>query len=227
MKELREVQKKFNSSQSGGKKVSLADLIVLGGCAAIEQAAKNAGCSIEVPFTPGRTDASQEQTDIKSFDVLEPKADGFRNYMKEKYASKPEDMLIDRAQLLTLTAPEMTVLIGGMRVLNTNYQQSRDGVLTNRVECLTNDFFVNILDMNTVWKATSKDEDRFEGYDRKTGKLKWSATRVDMIFGSNSQLRAISEVYGCNDNKEKFLQDFVNAWNKVMNADRFDVKAKG
>lgn len=227
LKELREVQRKFNSSQSGGKKVSLADLIVLGGCAAIEQAAKNAGCSIEVPFTPGRTDASQEQTDIKSFDVLEPKADGFRNYMKEKYASKPEDMLIDRAQLLTLTAPEMTVLIGGMRVLNTNYQQSRDGVLTNRVECLTNDFFVNILDMNNVWKATSKDEDRFEGYDRKTGKLKWSATRVDMIFGSNSQLRAISEVYGCNDNKEKFLQDFVNAWNKVMNADRFDVKAKG
>lgn len=221
---LEEIQRKFNSSQSGGKKVSIADLIILGGCAAIEEAAKNAGYDIEVPFTPGRTDATQEQTDITSFSVLEPKADGFRNYMKDKYSLKPEDMLIDRAQLLTLTAPEMTVLIGGMRMLNTNYNQSKYGVFTNRIECLTNDFFVNLLDMNTVWKPNSKDEEKFEGYDRETGKLKWTATRVDLIFGSNSELRAIAEVYGCNDNKEKFLKDFVAAWNKVMNADRFDIE---
>lgn len=221
---LEEIQRKFNSSQSGGKKVSIADFIILGGCAAIEQAAKNAGYDIEVPFSPGRSDATQEQTDITSFSVLEPKADGFRNYMKDKYSSKPEDMLIDRAQLLTLTAPEMTVLIGGMRALNTNYKNSKDGVFTNRTECLTNDFFVNLLDMNTVWKPISKDDEKFEGYDRETGKLKWTATRVDLIFGSNSELRAIAEVYGCNDNEEKFLNDFVAAWNKVMNADRFDIE---
>ena len=201
----------------------MADIIVLGGCAAIEKAAKNAGYDIIVPFTPGRTDATQEQTDIKSFCVLEPKADGFRNYIQDELPVKPEQMLIDRAQLLTLTAPEMTVLIGGMRVLNTNYMGSKDGVFTNKTECLTNDFFQNLLDMNTVWKPTSKDECKFEGFDRETGKLKWTASRVDLIFGSNSQLRAIAEVYACDDNKEKFLNDFVAAWNKVMNADRFDI----
>ena len=223
---LKGIMSKFNKSQSGSKKISLADIIVLGGCAAIEQAAKNAGYDIIVPFTPGRTDATQEQTDINSFCVLEPKADGFRNYMKDKLQVRPEAMLIDRAQLLTLTAPEMTVLIGGMRVLNANYNHSKDGVFTHRPECLTNDFFVNLLDMDTVWKPTSKDEDRFEGIDRKTGKLKWTATRVDLIFGSNSQLRAIAEVYASNGNEEKFLCDFVAAWNKVMNADRFDIKIK-
>ena len=221
---LEKIQMKFNNSQSGGKKISLADIIVLGGCVAIEQAARNAGYNITVPFTPGRTDATQKQTDIKSFCVLEPKADGFRNYMKSKFTVKPEAMLVDRAQLLTLTAPEMTVLIGGMRVLNTNYNESKDGVFTNRTECLTNDFFVNLLDMNTIWKPISKDGERFEGYDRKTGKLKWTATRVDLIFGSNAQLRAIAEVYACDDNKEKFICDFVDAWNKVMNADRFDIR---
>lgn len=223
---LEKIQKKFNSSQSKGKRISLADIIVLGGCAAIEEAARNAEYNITVPFTPGRTDATQEQTDINSFCVLEPKADGFRNYIKAEVTAKPEEMLIDHAQLLTLTAPEMTVLIGGMRVLNTNYKNSKDGVFTNREGCLTNDFFVNLLDMNTVWRRNPKGDGRFEGYDRKTEKLKWTATSVDLIFGSNSQLRAIAEVYACNDNKEKFLCDFVAAWNKVMNADRFDIVEK-
>jgi catalase-peroxidase len=217
------IQKEFNSAQSGGKRVSLADLIVLGGCAGVEQAAKKAGHGIAVPFTPGRTDASQEQTDVESFVVLEPVADGFRNYLKTKYAVSAEELLVDRAQLLTLTAPEMTVLIGGMRVLNANFGQSQHGVFTKRPEALTNDFFVNLLDMNTTWKATSEDKDVFEGRDRATGELKWTGTRVDLIFGSNSQLRAIAEVYGCEDSQEKFLHDFITAWNKVMNLDRFDL----
>jgi catalase-peroxidase len=217
------VQKEFNSAQSGGKKVSLADLIVLGGCTAVEQAAKKAGYDITVPFTPGRTDASQEKTDVKSFAVLEPVADGFRNYQKTKYAVSAEELLVDRAQLLTLTAPEMTVLIGGMRVLNANHGQSQHGVFTKRSEKLTNDFFVNLLDMSTTWKPTSEDKDVFEGRDRKTGKVKWNGTRVDLIFGSNSQLRAIAEVYGCEDSQEKFVHDFMAAWNKVMNLDRFDL----
>ncbi|MDY6791057.1 MAG: catalase/peroxidase HPI [Thermodesulfobacteriota bacterium] len=220
---LEEIQKAFDSGQSGAKKVSLADLIVLGGCAGVEQAAKNAGHDVTVPFTPGRTDASQEQTDVTSFHVLEPTADGFRNYQKKKYAVSAEEMLVDRAQLLTLTAPEMTVLIGGMRVLNTNFGQSRHGVFTKQPETLTNDFFVNLLDMSTEWKATSKDEDVFEGHDRNSGELKWTGTRVDLIFGSNSQLRALAEVYGCEDSQDKFLNDFIAAWNKVMNLDRFDL----
>ncbi len=220
---LEGIQKEFNSAQSGGKMVSLADLIVLGGCAGVEQAAKNAGYDVTVPFTPGRTDASQEQTDVVSFAVLEPVADGFRNYLKTKYAVSAEELLVDRAQLLTLTAPEMTVLIGGMRVLNANFGQSQHGVFTKRPETLTNDFFVNLLDMSTTWKATSEDEDVFEGRDRATGELKWTGTRVDLIFGSNSQLRALAEVYGCEDSQEKFLHDFVAVWNKVMNLDRFDL----
>ena len=220
---LKKIQKKFNSSHSKNKKVSLADLIVLAGGAAIEQAAKNSGYNVIVPFIPGRTDATQEQTDIASFSVLEPQADGFRNYVKDKYDVTPEEMLIDGAQLLTLTAPEMTALIGGMRVLNANYNKSKDGVFTNRAESLTNDFFVNLLDMNTLWKPISEDRERFEGVDRKTGELKWTATRVDLIFGSNSQLRAIAEVYACDENKEKFIKDFIVAWNKVMNADRFEL----
>jgi len=220
---LEKIQKEFNSIQSDGKKVSLADLIVLGGCAGVEQAAKNAGYEMTVPFTPGRMDASQEQTDTKSFDVLEPVADGFRNYLKNKYTVSAEELLVDRAQLLTLTAPEMTVLVGGMRVLNANFKQSRHGVFTKQPETLTNDFFVNLLDMNTEWKASSEDEDVFEGFDRATGKLKWTATRVDLIFGSNSQLRALAEVYACDDSHEKFLHDFIAAWNKVMNLDRFDI----
>jgi catalase-peroxidase len=220
---LERIQKEFNSAQSGGKKVSLADLIVLGGCAGVEQAAKNAGYDITVPFTPGRTDASQEQTDVESFAVLEPVADGFRNYLKTKYAVSAEELLVDRAQLLTLTAPEMTVLVGGMRVLNVNFGQSQHGVFTKRPETLTNDFFVNLLDMSTTWKATSEDEDVFEGRDRATGKLKWTGTRVDLIFGSNSQLRALVEVYAFEDSQEKFLHDFVAAWSKVMNLDRFDL----
>ena len=220
---LEGIQKEFNSAQSGGKMVSLADLIVLGGCAGVEQAAKNAGHDITVPFTPGRTDALQEQTDVESFAVLEPVADGFRNYLKTKYAVSAEELLVDRAQLLTLTAPEMTVLVGGMRVLNANFGQSQHGVFTKRPETLTNDFFVNLLDMSTTWKATSEDEDVFEGRDRATGKLKWTGTRVDLIFGSNSQLRALAEVYACEDSQEKFLHDFVAAWNKVMNLDRFDL----
>ncbi|MCZ6528881.1 MAG: catalase/peroxidase HPI, partial [Chloroflexi bacterium] len=220
---LERIQKEFNSAQSGGEMVSLADLIVLGGCAGIEQAAKNAGHDVTVPFTPGRTDASREQTDVESFTVLEPAADGFRNYLKTKYAVSAEELLVDRAQLLTLTAPEMTVLVGGMRVLNTNFGQSQLGVFTRRPETLTNDFFVNLLDMSTTWKATSEDEDVFEGHDRATGELKWTGTRVDLIFGSNSQLRALAEVYGSEDSQEKFLHDFVAVWNKVMNLDRFDL----
>jgi catalase-peroxidase len=223
LKTLEEIQKEFNSAQSGGKKVSLADVIVLGGCAGIEQAAKNAGHNVTVPFTPGRTDASQEQTDVDSFAVLEPAADGFRNYLKSKYAISAEELLIDRAQLLTLTAPEMTVLIGGMRALNANFGQSQHGVFTKRPETLTNDFFVNLLDMSTEWKATSEDEDVFEGRDRLSGELKWTGTRVDLIFGSNSQLRALAEVYGCEDSQEKFVHDFIAVWNKVMNLDRFDI----
>ena len=220
---LEGIQKEFNNAQSGGKKISLADLIVLGGCAGVEQAAKNAGHDVTVPFTPGRTDASQEQTDVVSFYVLEPSADGFRNYQKKKYAVSAEEMLVDRAQLLTLTAPEMTVLVGGMRVLNANFGQSQHGVFTKRPETLTNDFFVNLLDMSTTWKATSEDEDVFEGRDRATGELKWTGTRVDLTFGSNSQLRALAEVYGSKDSQEKFLHDFVAVWNKVMNLDRFDL----
>jgi catalase-peroxidase len=198
-------------------------LIVLGGCAGVEQAAKNAGYDITVPFSPGRTDALQEQTDVESFAVLEPAADGFRNYLKTKYAVSAEELLVDRAQLLTLTAPEMTVLVGGMRVLNANFGQSQHGVFTKRPEALTNDFFVNLLDMSTTWKATSEGEGLFEGRDRATGKLKWTGTRVDLIFGSNSQLRALAEVYACEDFQEKFVHDFVAAWNKVMNLDRFDL----
>ena len=220
---LEGIQGEFNSAQSGGKKVSLADLIVLGGCAAVEQAAKNAGHDVTVPFTPGRTDASQEQTDVVSFAVLEPAADGFRNYLKAKYSVAAEEMLVDRAQLLTLTAPEMTVLVGGMRVLGANYGKSQRGVFTKRPEALTNDFFVNLLDMRTTWKPTTEDADEFEGRDRATGELKWTGTRVDLIFGSNSQLRALAEVYACEDCQEKFLHDFVAVWNKVMNLDRFDL----
>ena len=222
LQKLEAIQKEFNG-KSGKKKISLADLIVLGGCAGVEQAAKNAGFNITVPFTPGRMDASQEQTDVASFGVLMPVADGFRNYLKGKFSVKPEELLIDRAQLLTLTAPEMTVLIGGMRVLNANFGQSQNGVLTDRPETLTNDFFVNLLDMRNEWDATSKDENVFEVRDRATGKVKWTATRVDLIFGSNSILRALAEVYGCEDSKEKFVNDFAAAWNKVMNLDRFDL----
>jgi catalase-peroxidase len=220
---LEGIQKAFNSAASGGKKVSLADVIVLGGCAAVEQAAKKAGHSVVVPFTPGRTDASQEQTDAVSFQVLQPKADGFRNYLKTKYAVSAEELLVDRAQLLTLTAPEMAVLLGGMRVLNTNAGGSAHGVFTKRPETLTNDFFVNLLDMRTAWKPASGDGELFEGRDRATGELKWTATRVDLVFGSNSQLRALAEVYACKDSQEKFVQDFAAAWNKVMNLDRFDL----
>ncbi len=217
------IQKDFNSAQTGGKRVSLADLIVLGGCAGIEQAAKNAGLNVTVPFTPGRTDATQEQTDAESFAVLKPAADGFRNYQRAKFSVSAEELLVDRAQLLTLTAPEMTVLIGGMRVLNANFEQSPHGVFTKRPETLTNDFFVNLLDMNTVWKASEADDDIFEGRDRATGELKWTGTRIDLVFGSNSQLRAVAEVYGCADSPEKFVQDFVAAWSKVMDLDRFDL----
>ncbi len=220
---LEGIQKEFNRAQSGRKKVSLADLIILGGCAAVEQAAKEAGQAVTVPFTPGRTDASQEQTDVASFAVLEPAADGFRNYLKAKYAVSAEELLVDRAQLLTLTAPELTVLVGGLQVLNANFGKSRHGVFTQRPETLTNDFFVNLLDMRTTWQASAQDEGLFEGRDRATGALKWTATRVDLIFGSNSQLRALAEVYACADSQEKFLHDFVAVWNKVMNLDRFDL----
>jgi catalase-peroxidase len=223
LKTLEGIQSAFNSAQSGGKKVSLADLIVLAGCAGVEQAAKNAGYKVTVPFTPGRMDALQEQTDAASFAVLEPIADGFRNYLKAKYAVSAEELLVDRSQLLTLTAPEMTVLVGGMRVMKTNFGGSQHGVFTKRPEALTNDFFVNLLDMSTTWKATSEDEDVFEGRDRATGALRWTGTRVDLIFGSNSQLRALAEVYGCEDSQEKFLHDFVAVWNKVMNLGRFDL----
>ncbi|MFI4971386.1 MAG: catalase/peroxidase HPI, partial [Hyphomicrobiales bacterium] len=223
LQKLEAIQKDFNASQSGGKKVSLADLIVLGGCAAIEKAAKGAGHDVKVPFTPGRMDASQEQTDIDSFAPLEPTADGFRNYLRGKQRLSAEELLVDRAQLLTLTAPEMTVLVGGLRVLNANTGQSAHGVFTKRPETLTNDFFVNLLDMSTQWQASAGSEGVFEGRDRTTNKLKWTGTRVDLIFGSHSQMRALAEVYACADSKEKFVKDFVAAWTKVMNADRFDL----
>ena len=225
LKTLEGIQTAFNKRAKGGKKVSLSDLIVLAGCAGIEKAAKKAGITVKVPFTPGRMDASHEQTDVESFAVLEPIADGFRNYQKARYAVTAEEMLVDRAQLLTLTAPEMTVLIGGLRVLNTNVDQSQHGVFTRRPEALTNDFFVNLLDMRTEWKAASKDADVFEGRDRATGEVKWTGTRVDLVFGSNSQLRALAEVYGCADTQGKFVHDFVAAWNKVMNLDRFDLRS--
>jgi catalase-peroxidase len=223
LKTLAGIQGEFNSAQSDGKQVSLADLLVLAGCAGVEQAARNAGHKVKVPFSPGRMDASQEQTDAASFAVLEPLADGFRNFQKTRYAASPEELLVDKAQLLTLTAPEMTVLLGGMRVLNTNFGGSQHGVFTSRPEALTNDFFVNLLDMSTVWKPTTENADLFEGRARATGALKRTATRVDLIFGSNSQLRALAEVYGCADSQEKFLHDFVAVWNKVMNLDRFDL----
>jgi catalase-peroxidase len=226
LKTLEGIQSAFNSAASGDKKVSLADLIVLAGCTGIEQAAKNAGHEVTVPFTPGRMDSSQEQTDVVSFAVLEPKADGFCNFQKARYAASAEELLVDKAQLLNLTAPEMTVLVGGMRVLNTNVGQTRHGVFTKRPGALTNDFFTNLLDMGTEWKPVSKDADVFEGRDRKTGELKWTGTRVDLIFGSNAQLRALAEVYGSADSPEKFLHDFVAAWAKVMTLDRFDL-AKG
>jgi catalase-peroxidase len=220
---LEKIQKDFNGSQKGGKKVSLADLIVLAGCAGVEKAAKNAGVNVTVPFTPGRMDASQEQTDVESFAVLEPIADGFRNYLRGKFSIPAEALLIDKAQLLTLTAPEMTVLVGGMRVLNTNAGGTGHGVFTKRPETLTNDFFVNLLDMSTEWKPTTSEAETFEGRCRKSGELKWIASRVDLVFGSNSQLRALAEVYACKDSQEKFVRDFVAAWDKVMNLDRFDV----
>jgi catalase-peroxidase len=223
LKTFEGIQGEFNSATSDGKKVSLADLIVLAGCAGVEQAAKKAGHEVTVPFTPGRMDALQEQTDEVSFAVLEPIADGFRNYLKGQYTVSAEALLLDKAQLLTLTAPEMTVLVGGMRVLNTNFGQTRHGVFTKEPEALTNDFFLNLLDMGTEWTALSDARDLFEGRDRKTGELKWTGTRVDLIFGSNSQLRALAEVYGSADARKKFVQDFVAAWNKVMNVDRFDL----
>ena len=224
LKILNQIKIKFNTSQTDGKEVSLADLIVLGGCVGIEKAAKNAGQEITVPFAPGRTDALEEQTDVVSFSVLEPNADGFRNYLKANYTVSPEEMLLDKAQLMCLTAPELTVLLGGMRVLNTNFNQSNYGVFTKNKELLSNDFFINLLDINTTWSATSHHEDVFEGRDRSTGYLKWTGTRVDLIFGSNSELRAIAEVYGFRDANEKFVRDFVSAWTKVMNLDRFDIE---
>ena len=220
---LEGIQSAFNGAQSGDKKISMADLIVLAGCAGVEQAAKNAGQSVTIPFTPGRMDALQEQTDVDSFAVLEPIADGFRNYKKAGIDAKAEEMLVDKSQLLTLTAPEMTVLIGGLRVLNANFGKSQLGVFTQRPEVLTNDFFVNLLDMSTKWEATAEDDNVFEGRDRETGEFKWTGSRVDLIFGSNSQLRALAEVYACENSQEKFVQDFVVAWNKVMNLDRFDL----
>jgi len=223
LRRLEAIQKDFNSAQSGGKKISLADLIVLGGCAAVEEAAKRAGHDVQIPFSPGRTDASQEQTDAPSFAPLEPIADGFRNYLRSGQSLPAEELLVDRAQLLALTAPEMTVLVGGMRVLNANFGQTKHGVFTNRPETLTNDFFVNLLDMNTKWQPSSTSEGVFEAHDRATGKIKWTGARVDLVFGSNSQLRALAEVYACNDSREAFVKDFVAAWNKVMNLDRFDL----
>jgi catalase-peroxidase len=220
---LEGIQQDFNGSQSGGTKVSLADLIVLAGCAAVEQAAKSAGFDVTVPFAPGRTDASQEQTDVESFAVLEPTADGFRNYIRAGEKLPPEQRLLDRANLLNLTAPEMTVLVGGMRALNANYGQSRHGIFTDRPETLTTDFFVNLLDMGTEWKASASEENVYEGRDRKTGAVKWTATAADLVFGANSQLRALAEVYACDDAKEKFVRDFVAAWDKVMRLDRFDL----
>jgi len=223
LQRLEQIQTELNSSQTGGKRVSLADLIVLGGCAGVEQAAKNAGYNVQVPFRPGRTDASQEWTDVESFAVLEPKADGFRNYLGDGLQESAEALLVDRACLLTLTAPEMTVLVGGMRVLNANSGQSGHGVFTKRPGTLTNDFFVNLLDMDTEWQASSTSEGVFEGRNRGTGELKWTGTRVDLVFGSNSELRALAEVYACDDSQQKFVSDFVAAWNKVMNLDRFDL----
>jgi catalase-peroxidase len=223
LKTLTGIESAFNKTAKGGQKVSLADLIVLAGCAGVEQAAKNAGHKVTVPFSPGRMDALQEQTDVASFAVLEPIADGFRNYLKGQYSVSAEALLVDKAQLLTLTAPEMTVLVGGMRVLNANFGQTQHGVFTKQREALTNDFFVNLLDMGTEWTAVSDAKDLFEGRDRKTGKVKWTGTRVDLIFGSNSQLRALAEVYASADAREKFVQDFVAAWTKVMNLDRFDL----
>jgi len=223
LEDLETIRTAFNDSQSGGKKVSLADLIVLGGCAAVEQAAKNGGHDVQVPFTPGRTDASQEETDVESFEVLEPVADGFRNYLKTDYSVSPEELLVDKAQLMTLSAPEMTVLIGGMRMLDANAGQTQHGVFTKRPGTLTNDFFVNLLDMGTMWKAAEGSETVFEGHDRKSGELKWTGTRVDLVFGSNSQLRALAEVYACAANGDKFVTDFVAAWTKVSNLDRFDL----
>ena len=230
---LERIQTEFNSSQTGGRRVSLADLIVLGGCAGVEQAARNAGQDVQVPFTPGRTDASQEQTDVESFAVLEPTTDGFRNYLGTRYRKSAEELLVDRAHLLTLTAPEMTVLVGGMRVLNANLGKSALGVFTTRPETLTNDFFVNLLDMNTEWQPSSTSvvtfsnptllEDAFEGRARGTGEVKWTGTRVDLVFGSNSQLRAIAEAYACDDSQQAFVRDFVAAWDKVMNLGRFDL----
>ncbi|PKM45779.1 MAG: catalase/peroxidase HPI [Gammaproteobacteria bacterium HGW-Gammaproteobacteria-1] len=223
LKTLEGIQREFNGAAAGGKRVSLADLIVLAGCAGVEEAARKAGYTVTVPFAQGRMDAAQEQTDVNSFAVLEPIADGFRNYLKDRYSVPAEALLLDKAQLLTLTAPEMTVLIGGMRVLNTNADRSRHGVFTERPETLSNDFFVNLLDMGTEWKAVSEDQDLFEGRDRKTGEVRWTGTRVDLVFGSNSQLRALAEVYGSADGQQKFVQDFVAAWSKVMNLDRFDL----
>ena len=223
MQTLERIQKDFNSSQSGGKKVSLADLIVLGGCAAVEEAAKKAGHDVQVPFSPGRTDASQEMTDVASFAVLEPTVDGFRNFLGHELDRPAEETLVDRAHLLTLTAPEMTVLIGGMRVLGTNVGDPKLGVFTKQPGTLTNDFFVNLLDMSTEWKKSPKCEFFFEGRDRKTSEVKWTATSVDLVFGSNSQLRAIAEVYASADARQKFVNDFVAVWNKVMNLDRFDL----
>jgi len=225
LRTLEGIQQEFNAAQTGNKKISLADLIVLGGCAAIEKAARDAGVAVEVPFTPGRMDASQEQTDVESFSYLEPKADGFRNYLGKGTRLPAEYLLLDKANLLTLSAPEMTVLVGGLRVLGANYQQSSLGVFTDKPGVLTNDFFVNLLDMGTEWKPTSEEAQTFEGRDRATGELKWTASRVDLIFGSNSELRAIAEVYACDDAKEKFVRDFVAAWNKVMMLDRYDLAA--
>jgi len=223
LRTLEKTQQDFNSSQSGGKKVSLADLIVLGGCAAVEQAAKRAGHDVQVPFSPGRTDASQEMTDVRSVAVLEPTADGFRNYLRTGHSRPAEELLVDRAQLLTLTAPEMTVLVGGIRVLKANFGNSQHGVFTKQPETLGNDFFVNLLDMSTEWRKSDKNEGVFEGRDRKTGELKWTGTRVDLVFGSHSQLRAIAEVYASADGQKKFVNDFAAAWGKVMNLDRFDL----
>jgi catalase-peroxidase len=220
---LEAIQKDFNASQSGGKKVSLADLIVLGGNAAVEEGAKKAGHNVKVPFSAGRTDASQEQTDVESFAVLEPIADGFINYLRNGQQIPAEELLVDRAELLTLTAPEMTVLVGGMRALNANFGQSKYGVFTSRPETLTNDFFVNLLDMSTQWQPSASLDGVYEGRDRKTNEVKWTGTRVDLVFGSNSELRANAEVYACTDSKEKFLTDFVAAWSKVMNLDRYDL----
>jgi catalase-peroxidase len=224
LQKLEQIQNEFNGSQSGGKKVSLADLIVLGGCAAVEEAAKKAGQNVKIPFSPGRTDASQDQTDVEAFAVLEPPADGFRNYLKNKeHFRSAEELLVDRSQLMTLTAPEMAVLVGGLRVLNANFGQTKHGVFTKRPETLTNDFFVNLLNMNTTWEASPASEGVFEGHDRATNEVKCTATRVDLVFGSNSQLRALAEVYACDDSKEAFVKDFAAAWTKVMNLDRFDL----